>query len=91
MDKKQKAYAHFDAIRASLGRQQAAITALYEAGADTTALQAEHNQHHANLHAAWTDLLDEEGWAEEAGEANRSGGEDKPPQPPEAGDEGEGG
>ena len=90
MDKKQKAFAHFDTIKGALDRQQAAITAL-AATADTTAIQVEHTTLHQNLHDAWTDLCAEEGWTEEAGEASRSGGEDKPPKPPETGDDGTGG
>lgn len=79
MDKKQKAFAHFDNIKSNLNRQQAAISRL-TASEDATELQAEHNTLHQNLHAAWTDLCAEEGWTEEAATANRSGGEDKPPK-----------
>lgn len=89
-DKKEKAFAHFDTVKAALDRQQAAITAL-AATADTTAIQVEHTTLHQNLHDAWTDLCAEEGWTEEVGEANRSGGEDKPPKTEEPKAPGDGG
>lgn len=77
---KDRAFAHFDARKADLAAEQAAITALKDQGVDTTSLQAAHDNLHAGLQTTWSAFLEENGWTEDAGEANRSGGEDKPPK-----------
>lgn len=74
-DEKQKAFAHFDAIKSSVEE----LHALAAQAEDQQMIDAV-NDHHAALHRGWTDYLVARGWEGEALTAQRSGGEDKPPQ-----------
>lgn len=78
MDEKTEAFAQYDAIKATIDAEQAEITALANAGVDVTALQAAHTAHHQALLAGWTAYLGARGWATDAEDAARSGGENKP-------------
>lgn len=72
---KEKAFAAFDQHKADL-------TVLHEHAAriGDTALTASLNVHHTHLQETWSEYLASRGWTESASEANRSGGEDKPPK-----------
>lgn len=77
-DEKTAALAAFDTLKADL-------TALHQ-HADRigdASLTAAVDTTHADAHAAWTSYLAARGWEDDAASANRSGGEDKPPKPPE--------
>lgn len=74
-DEKQKAFAHFDAIKSSVED----LHALASLSEDQQLIDAV-NDHHAALQLGWTDYLSARGWEGEAMTAQRSGGEDKPPQ-----------
>lgn len=85
-DEKTTAFAHFDALKARFADLHA-----HAARIGDTALTASIEAGHQEAQAAWTDYLDARGWGAEATTANRSGGEDKPPKPPEPGEEEAGG
>lgn len=74
-DEKQAAFAAFDLLKSDLSELHGHAARLGDA-----ALIASVDAHHANAQSTWNQYLEARGWTEDAGEANRSGGEDKPPK-----------
>lgn len=72
-DEKEKAFAHYDVIKAGLTR---AHNEARRTG-DPAVIEAVEDLHKAQG-AAWTDYLAARGWQDEAASTARSGGEDKP-------------